>query len=124
MNAAAMEINFDSLSPGPEMDLAVAELVFHAPRPVETHAPHIDIVRRNRFWYCLPDYAEGDVCKWEVVPFSRNMDWAWKVVEKICTLPDARDYFAAWFGKSNLYAYEADLAAYLICRTALYAVST
>jgi hypothetical protein len=86
MNCPRCDKPIDEHEAGPETDACVAVVVMGSNKPVYKHsAPHIDPIfdKRDGYWMCYPEYEEGDVCKWEAIPFSTTINNAWKVVEKI-----------------------------------------
>lgn len=76
-----------NLPPGEELDRLVATIVCNKPEPTTVHGPHMDTKYSDAssIWHCTPDYYEGDVCKWEPVPFSTNITQAMLVLGRFDT---------------------------------------
>lgn len=68
---------------------------------------HIDlwqpIYSEYRFWRCLPDYEEGDECKWE----SEGFDRQW-VREKADSILEERELNILFIGRLAQVIYESD----------------
>lgn len=64
----------DQMLAGPELDAFVAEKVMGAAKPTDqAHGAHIEPIFHGPYWSCAPEYAKGDICEWQPMPFSTDI---------------------------------------------------
>ena len=91
-----------------ELDVLVAEKVMGElmPSPPSDQDGDLAIAGSGRFsprgaWMVVSIYDEGDVPRWEPMPYSTDIAAAWKVVEKlgiwVCPSDNAHGWQAGWY---------------------------
>jgi hypothetical protein len=98
MNSLTTE-QIDALPAGIDIDSLVAERVMAEHKPTETHDEvHLQpMTSTGGNWICSPEYDHGDKCEWVPLPFSTDINAAWRIVNVlepwVCRLKSADGFF-------------------------------